>query len=269
MKKCIIVCWGEVKKQRANYFNKLSNYISLLIWPVIVFLTTYFTYRSFDISVLNNYGIDTQSSLMAFLVTGALGYNCFWCMVQSALFMLNERQNGTLEIVFLSPANRLAVMYGRALGGIFQSIWMFLLFALMIIFITNGITVEMLFRIPLALIVLIVSSTIWGGFINSVFIISRDITFWFTLSDEPMYLLSGAKVPVEAFPLWSQVLAAIFPLTYCLYIIRALFTGKDDLINPVIIVGLVTSLALLILITYVILYFAEKRNRRTGNLQLY
>lgn len=267
MKKKFRVCWGEMFKQSQNYYNTWQTYISLLLWPVFNSFATYYLYQTFDLSTLNKYGIDSLNSLLVFIFIGTMGYNCFWSMVQSALFMQDERKNGTIEIVFLTPANRLAVVYGRALGGILQNVWMFVFFIMVIIFFYRGFNAFSIVLIPIAFLILLVSSVVWGGLINSIFLISRDTDFWFGICDSPMELLSGVKLPVAAFPLVFRVLSYIFPLTYCLAIIRNIFiSNKIEMLS---IIMLVIVLGGLVFITILILKFAEKNNRKTGNLQLY
>ncbi|WP_287715153.1 ABC transporter permease [Blautia sp.] len=268
-KQLFLTCKGEIKKQQKNYYNSWSNFISLLIWPVLIFLSTYYVYLSFDITLLKQYGINSNHDLMIFLVIGALGYNSFFSMVQGAFQILNERENGTLEIVYSTPASRMGLLYGRALGGLFQSIWMFSLFFLYIIFFKDSLTIHRLFVIIISYIILIVSSTIWGGFINILFILTRDANYLFTICDEPMNFFSGTKIPTLAFPMWAKIISAIFPLTYCLSIMRNLImtTNLDSILTAL--YKLSFSLCTIIIITYLLSVYSEKRNRKTGNLQLY
>jgi len=46
-----------------------------------------------------------------------------------------ERTNGTLEIIFISPSSKLAMMYGRAIGSLFENIWMFFVFSIFTYFV--------------------------------------------------------------------------------------------------------------------------------------
>lgn len=263
----IRACKGEIIKQNQNYYNTWQTYISLLLWPLLNCFVTYFMYKSFDISALSMYGIESFKRLLIFIYTGLLGYNCFWAMVQSALFMRDERENGTIEIVFMTSANRLAIVYGRALGGIIQNVWMFLLFTLLIVFTNSEVNVRTIVMIPIGFIVLIISAVLWGGFINSIFLISRDVDFWFNICDSPMELLSGVKIPVAAFPVFIKAFSVIFPLTHCLMIVRNIFMGEEvDVLNLIL---LLIVLCILVFVTVVILHVAEKHNRKTGSLQLY
>lgn len=263
----LLVCKGEMAKQRRNYFSTWSTYISLLLWPILTVGTVIYSYKSFDISMLNVIGIHSESDLWIFLLTGFLCYNCFWVMVQSAFFMQRERQNGTLETIFLAPAPRLAIMYGRSLGALFQSTWILLLYTVAVLMIQRDKIVDVIVVLPVVYIIVIVSAVCWGGFINSIFVISRDIDFWFSLCDEPMKLLAGVSLPVKIMPMILRLISAVFPLTYSLEIIRQLLVGGGldfSVLSRYIIANLVV-----VAITVFILSKAEKNNRVTGNLSLY
>ena len=69
---------GEIIKQRRNYFNSLVNYISLIFWPLLTLLTTWMSYKNYSVEMLSKIGINSQSELFLFLLTGFLEYNCFW-----------------------------------------------------------------------------------------------------------------------------------------------------------------------------------------------
>lgn len=256
-------------KQRLNYFNSASAYVFLLLLPMLVFFTTLYTYQVFDPSHLRLYGINSRDQLVVFLVSGSLGYYCFFSMIESALYIQSERENGTLEMVFLTPASRMGMLYGRALGGLIQNMWMYSVFSLLIVLANHGVSADSLLRLPLAFAVLLVASTVWGGFINAIFLTTRDVNFWFVLTDEPMRLLSGTVIPVAAFPAAVKAISAAFPLTYCLVIIRALLGVDGEGLGWVGILVFVLSLSAVVLLTLAVTALAERHNRKTGSLQLY
>lgn len=263
------VCLAEIIKQRKNYYNSWTNFISLLLWPVLVYFTTFFTYYSFDISLLKKYEISSKEDLLIFLIIGALGYNCFFAMVQGAFQILKERENGTLEMIYLTPANRLALLYGRALGGFFQSTWLFTLFFTVIIIFMGNIDIGKLVTLILSYLILFFCSIIWGGFMNALFMTSRDSSFWFSVCDEPMNFFSGVKIPVSSFPPFVRVLAAFFPLYYCLDVMRIILLAPNLQVHFMHLCNLFISVIMLVLITYFISCVSEGRNRKTGNLQLF
>ena len=241
--------------------------MSLLIWPILNAISTYYVYQSFDITLLNKFGITGEESLLIFIFSGIMGYNCFWAMVQSARYIRNERENGTIEMIFLTPANRLAIVYGRAMGGIVQNIWMFLFFITLIGLLYNNLNVVKVIYIVLAFIIMLISSVVWGGLINALFLISRDTDFLFTICDSPMELLSGVRIPINAFPTVIRYISCVFPLTFCLAIIREIFINNCISFYSV---GILFSLLItLCVITIIVLQAAERHNRITGGFQLY
>lgn len=267
MKTWIRVCFGEVKKQKQNYYNTMELYLSMLLWPMLTGISSYFVYFSFDLSFLTHIGIATKNDLLIFVFTGALGYNCFFAMVQSALFLRNERENGTLEIVFLTSANRLAIVYGRALGGITQNVGMFSVFIVILLLFTSNFDLKLLIAIPFSFVIILISSVVWGGLINAIFIVSRDVDFWFIICDQPMMVFSGTELPINIMPVLFKIIGSIFPLTYCLKLVRQIF--NDGNISWTNVLQNVIILITLCVITKIILIIAENRNRKTGDLQLY
>lgn len=265
----ILVIKAEIVKQQRHEYHSAFVYFSLLIWPILGFLEVYYTYKPF--SLTGYMGISDSRELLAFLGTGFMAYTCFWSMVQNAWSMAGqERKGGTLEIAFLSPANRLAMNYGRALGALVQEVWMFCCFCVFILFYSGAIRPGNLFLLPLIFLLLIISSTVWGGMLNAIFMFSRDAEIVMNILDTPMTLFAGTRVPVNCFPGWAKVISMIFPLTYCIQIIRFALNiqaeGKGwtgDLI------ALAVCLCVMIVITVFITDKAEQHNRKTGELQFY
>ena len=270
MQNAIKVIGAEIKKQHQHTFHSYTIYFSLLLWPILIFFNTYYTYKSFNlkkITVFSN-SINSNQSLIIFLITGFIGYNFFYSMVQSAWQMSFERQNGTLETVFLSPANRLAIAYGRSLGALFQNVWMFSVFSFIILIGTKNFNINNIVYIPLAFLILTLSATVWGGLMNVIFLFSRDAGILNNILDDPMEFFSGVRVPTSTFPLWAKAISTIFPLTHSLTLVRSiLISSNAPCMNDVVKLGV--SLAIIFILTIVLLKLAEKNARNTGNLTFY
>ncbi|MXP77668.1 ABC transporter permease [Lachnospiraceae bacterium WCA-9-b2] len=262
MRKSLLVMKAEIKKQQQNDYHSYFVYFSLLVWPILGFWEIYYTYRPFEAQ---------GRELLAFLGTGFMAYTCFWSMVQNAWSMSNqERKNGTLEIAFLTPANRLAMVYGKALGALLQEVWMFCCFCIFVLFYTKTLRWDNLALLPLFLMLLLAASTVWGGMLNAVFLFSRDASILMDLFDAPMTLFAGTRIPVSCFPQWAKVISLFFPLTYCLNMIRFILgLQKQDNDVFVSLAGLIICLAVMLFITKYLLDKVEKHNRETGKLQFY
>lgn len=268
MKKSLLVVKAEIIKQQKHDYHSAFVYLSLLIWPILGFWEIYYTYKPFELT--GYMGMSEGRELLAFLGTGFMAYTCFWSMVQNAWSMANqERMGGTLEIAFLSPANRLAMCYGRALGALIQEVWMFCCFCVFILIYTEALSLDNFIMIPLIFLILIVSSTIWGGMLNTVFLFSRDASIIMDLFDTPMTLFSGSRIPVGCFPQWAKIISLLFPLTYCISIIRFVLGIQEGEGWIVDLTGLTICLSAMISITFIIVRRVEQYNRVTGELRFY
>ncbi|MBZ9618262.1 ABC transporter permease [Clostridium estertheticum] len=270
MRNVLRVIGAEIRKQYQYNFNSYSVYFSLLLWPILIFFNTYYTYKSFDLtkSIMFSGSINSNQSLIIFLITGFIGYNFFYSMVQSAWQMGSERQDGTLETVFLSPANRLAIAYGRSLGSLFQNVWMFSVFSFIVLIGSKNFNINNIIYIPIAFLILTLSATVWGGLMNVIFLFSRDAGILNNILDDPMEFFSGVSVPPSTFPLWAKAISTIFPLTYSLSLVRSiLISSNAPSIDNVI--KLSVSLILIFILTMLILKLAEKNARKSGNLTFY
>lgn len=269
MKKILRVIRAEIVKQQQHNFHSSFVYFSLLIWPILGFLEVYYTYKPF--SITGYMGISNSKELLAFLGTGFMAYTCFWSMVQNAWSMADqERMGGTLEIAFLSPANRMAMNYGRALGALIQEVWMFCCFCVFILIYTETLQLNNIVLLPLIFLLLIVASTIWGGMLNTIFMFSRDASIVMDVFDTPMTLLSGTRIPISCFPQWAKIVSLIFPLTYCINIIRFALNIQEAGNNWVTdLTRLVVCLSVMCVITIYLIHKVEKHNRKTGELQFF
>ena len=106
--------------------------------------------------------------------------------------------------------------------------------------------------------------------LNSIFMFSRDASIIMDIFDTPMTLFSGSRIPRNCFPFWAKMISLVFPLTYCINIIRFVLNiggeGKQWILN---IVGLLVCVCIMVVVTVVLTYQVERHNRETGELQLY
>lgn len=268
MKEILLVFGAEIRKQRQHNYHSYFVYFSLLIWPVLGFVEMYYTYKPFSFTG-SAASLAGGGKLLAFLATGYMAYTCFWSMVQNAWSMsCEERKGGTLEIAFLTPANRMAMNYGKALGALIQEVWMFCCFCIFILFYTGSVGWDNWYLLPVVFLLLVISSMIWGGMLNAIFLFSRDAEIVMDLFDMPMVLFSGTRIPTGCFPVWAKLLSMFFPLTYCLNILRmALHISGEGWAED----GLRLLICLVIMtgITVLLLKRAEENNRKTGELIFY
>lgn len=269
MKYFIKVLWAEAVKQHRNYFNNWMIYISLFVWPLLSFLSAYYSYSSFNvegtlISYING------NNILVFLMLGYMAMSFFRSVVQSAWNFSRERQSGTLEYIYLSTANRLAVLMGNALSSVFESSIVMLIFGLLIVFSNRASINVNTISLVVVIFIFIIMALLWGVFLNACFLYSRDTDFLFTILEEPMEIFSGVKVPIVIFPAWAKIISFIFPLTYALEAIRQVMLNGASLqaVSTILFVclGIIMVLLFATLITIVVV---EKHMRKTGNVILF
>lgn len=258
---------AEYRNTRKNFFGRLSNIITLLVWPFLSLLTCYYCYRSFDVSQLSEYGIHGFDDLFLFIVSGEIVYNCFWAMVQGAGQIQYDRKSGMLETIILSPADKLGFVYGRAFGGMIHNVWMFTVLCIVIFALYVPVSVLTVVKLIVLFGILIVSGTLFGGLITTVFLYSRDINFIFTLCDRPMNFLSGTSIPVLCFPFWLRFVSGIFPTAYLIDTFRSVTLSGYHTLFPF--YGIFIIWAVLFVINKLLLERVLKKTRENNSLILY
>lgn len=265
---------AEGYKQHRIYFHGKVIYFSMLVWPMIELLIAYYMFSPFidgqtDLPGLRNYL--GGGSLKVYLLIGFLGYNFFFSLVQSASRFMDERYDGTLEIIMITPANRFAIILGNAFSALLEATWVLASFGLiaMLVLAQNlpRINYAML---PLAFLFLMFSATAWGTFLNSFFLMTRDVGLFFVLFQDPLSFFSGVRFPVEVLTRWMKTVSYALPLTYCLSILRKVIlsgAGLQDVSQELLILSAI--IAAMLIASYILIGLAEKHAKKYGSLTLF
>lgn len=152
--------------------------------------------------------------IIAFLNGLFVGYN-----------MIDEVKNGVIERFRVTPTSRFALLAGRVLRDLVNTLVIIILFA--IVAIPFGFTLHLLgFLVFLILLSLLLITT--SSFINAISLILGDedrlspIVQGINL---PIILLSGMLLPMELAPKWLQVVAHFNPAFYIVEAGRLLAAG--------------------------------------------
>jgi ABC-2 type transport system permease protein len=202
-----------------------------------------------------------------------LGYMCmsfFRALVQSAWHFSFERISQTLELIYLSPANRAAVLLGNAVSSLFESVIVMIIFTISILVMKSRVIYMQVIPCMVVVTIMIVMAVVWGMFLNALFLFSRDTDFLFTILEEPMEIFSGVKVPTFLFPLWAKGISILFPLTYVIDAVRRVVLIGSSLYDIHGFILLATGIiAVLLTSTMVIIKIVERHMRITGNITLF
>jgi ABC-2 type transport system permease protein len=271
MKYFFKVVKAEMVKQHKNYFHNKSIYISLFIWPMLVFLSTYYGYKPFNMDTMRNHiSYLNSSNVILFVLIGYMCMTFFRSLVQSAWRFSTERIFGTLELIYLTPANRLSFVLGNAISSVFESVWLFVVFSGVIIYIKGAAFNANIVSALVGVILVITLSLIWGMFLNSLFLYSRDTGFLFTILEEPMEIFAGVKVPTAVFPLWAKGISFVFPLTYTAEMLRRALLNSENLyelryfVLASVLIGII-----MLTVTVFFLKTGEAHAKKTGSMSLF
>lgn len=264
---------AESLKQHRNLFGSRFVVFSLLLWPIIELGTAYYAFKPFESApgLAERWALAADGrSIVLFFATGVLGYTFFYSLVQSAWNFAFERHLGTLELLFLTPANRFVLVLANGAMAMAQSTWLFLVFAIGLFAVVGGLEIAHPGMVGVAFVGLLVPAIAWGTFLNSLFMFSRDAGFLYTIFQQPMEFFSGVRIPLFALPGWAQLVGVAFPLTGSLLVLRGslLEAGMLSDLWPQLL-GLAVLSALLLLVSAWLLRVGERRARRTGSLVLF
>lgn len=255
--------WQEAKKQHQNWFLTKGALCSLLIWPVLGFGSAYFAFLPFDLADGERLGFSSRAELLQFLMIGHFSMLMFWSLMQSAWQMGFERNDGTLETIFLSPVNKLTLMYARAASSVLQNVWMTFVFLLLAFIYWQAWHWSTL----LALVVVFSTALCWGALLNVVFMFTRQAGLLFDICDDPMRLFAGTSLPVAIFPLWAKAISLLFPMSYALALTRDLITTQT--LDVALLLTMMGVNVVQIAFTAWLLSKAEAFVRKHGSYQLY
>lgn len=153
--------------------------------------------------------------------------NVLWAMASQFYW---EKQSGLLEVYFLAPASRVALLLGMSAGGMFMSsiraaatlIGGSLLFGIRYEVVSWPLTI-------LAFLLTLSALYCLGMLFASLFLMyGREAWHMSHALQEPVYLASGFYFPVKALGFWPALGASVIPLTLGLDAMRQLVFGMPE-----------------------------------------
>lgn len=154
------------------------------------------------------------ANYLQYFFPGTVALILLFTAIFSTISIIEDRREGFLQGVLVSPVSRGAVVMGKILGGTALAVGQGLLFLLVVPFM--GIHM----RFIDVVYVITVMTTLSFGLTGLGFLIAwkLDSTQGFhaimNLFLMPMWFLSGALFPMEGAPAWLQFVMRLNPLTY-------------------------------------------------------
>lgn len=190
-----------------------------------------------------------QGSYLNFLAPGIIAMAILFSSMFTGVSVLWDRQFGFLQEVLVAPVSRLSIVIGRTLGG--ATIALFQGSIILIIALALGVPIVNIGGLLLTIVMMVLLSFTAVGF--GLIIASKMTDFEgfqsiMNLILMPLLFLSSAFYPVDtSLPLWLQTLSYCNPLFYMIDGIRGALTGVNNIINPLIDLGIISVLCLVIM----------------------
>jgi ABC-2 type transport system permease protein len=242
------VILAEIQKNLKQYFFSSRTMVWALLLPLGNGLYLYFLYLPFAVKSVNlefnsaNFSLD----LVGFTLIGQLLYSFFTMMLLAGSALDVERQQGTLETVLLSPANRLAVLLGGALANALNYIWLLIGIMLSwVAFLNVNILVNDLLALLASISLSYLSLIAIGICLEALSLHSRRGGMYGTTLQEPIMFLSGLIFPLQSMPRALLPLSYLLPLTFGLISVRLTLLAGASIVDVAVPLAVLASMAVI------------------------
>jgi len=235
----IYVLW---LRQMKRFFRAKSRVFTTIIQPLFFLFIFGF---GFNIAIFPG----MQGSYINFLAPGIIAMAILFSSMFTGVSVLWDKQSGFLQEVLVAPVSRLSIVIGRTLGG--ATIALFQGIIIMIIAISFGVPIVSTGGLILTLVIMILLSFTAVGFGLIIASKMRDFEGFQSIMSlilMPLLFLSSAFYPVnESLPGWLQTLSYCNPLFYMVDGIRGSLTGVNNILNPLVNLGIILTLCIIIM----------------------
>lgn len=235
----IYVLW---LRQMKRFFRAKSRVLTTIIQPLFFLFIFGF---GFNIAVFPG----MEGSYINFLAPGIIAMAILFSSMFTGVSVLWDKQSGFLQEVLVAPVSRFSIVIGRTLGG--ATIALFQGIVIMIIAIVLGVPIVSTGGLLLTLVIMVLLSFTAVGF--GLIIASKMNDFEgfqsiMSLILMPLLFLSSAFYPIiESLPSWLKMLSYCNPLFYMIDGIRGSLTGINNILNPLVDLGIILTLCIIIM----------------------
>jgi len=213
----VVVLW---RREMVRFLRQRSRIVGALGSPLIFWLLIGF-------GVGNSFSPAGQGAMgyQEYFFPGTVVLILLFTSIFSTISIIEDRKEGFLQAVLVSPVPRSAFVLGKLAGGASLALGQGILFMLLAPLV--GISVA---SIPVTLLMLALvafSLTALGYIIAWKMDSTQGFHAIMNLVLIPMWLLCGAIFPASGAPLWLRTVIAINPLTYGLSAVRWSIYGPE------------------------------------------
>ena len=166
-------------------------------------------------------------NFIQFMYPGIIAMTVLTSSLFAGISVVWDREFGFLKEILVAPIGRTGIVLGKAIGATFvallQALIMLVLAPFLGVSLSPGLVAGL---IPLVVVISLGLSGL-GILIASFMTSQQGFQVLIQILIFPLIFLAGVFFPVNAVPLWMEVISKINPLTYGVDAIRQLFLGSN------------------------------------------
>ena len=218
MGRAIYIMW---LRQMKRYMRSRARLVASLAQPLLFLVTFGFGFRA----VFSQAG---AGDYMQFLAPGIIAMGIMFSAVFSGIEVIWDRQFGFLKETMVAPVSRVALMFGRTLGGATVAMIQGIL-VLGITLIVGFRPVSWLAMIPAAaaMVLIAVIFTAFGTAVGARLRDMQGFQLIMNFAIMPLFFLSGALFPIDGLPDAMAWVVRADPLSYGIDAMRGLMIGAS------------------------------------------
>jgi len=248
--------------------------IATVVWPIPLLALNIYQYKPLgtdaDISTaLQNYGI---SNFAGMIIVGTIVYLLYNRLLWgTGVSIQSERWMGTIEVLFVTPTNKMVVLVASGLSSLLEASWWIVsIFFLSWAFFGVQPAITSWFAVLLSLMSTMAALVSIGVFFAAFFVLTRAADQLASGLQAPVRFFTGVAFPVSALPQMLQYVSYLFPVTYGISAMRnSILAGGNLGAVWLDLVLLYVMTAIFLTAGYFTLKAVERQAKKKGTLYLF
>jgi len=251
------------RREMVRFFRQRSRVLGALATPILFYAVLGFgldeAFRSATTDGEHRLGY------LAYFFTGVVVMILLFTAIFSTITVIEDRREGLLQAVLVSPVPRKAIVMAKVLGGATVAVVQGAIFLLAWPFVLGHWPGLLQIAAAIAVMVVLAVALVALG-LSLAWPMDSAAAFHgvMTLFLMPMWLLCGAVFPMATAPIWMQAIMWANPLTYGYVVLAAILGGAEAPRSPV---PLMAAVPVMLVVTVVMVLTAiaiASRTRKDG-----
>ncbi|MDZ4814664.1 MAG: ABC transporter permease [Verrucomicrobiota bacterium] len=216
MNTILLPAWTLLVREIVRFYRQRSRVLSSIATPLVFWVF-------FGFGLNSAIGVQVGSTHvkgLVYLYPGFIVLNLLFASIFSTISIIEDRREGFMQSVLVSPVSPVGIVLGKVLGGTLLAMSQGILFLLIAPFLGIRFSIEGLMLGLWSLFWLSAGLTSLGFYFAWKMNSTQGFHGVMNLFLMPMWLLSGSFFPVDTAPRWMAVAMKINPITYGLEMFR-------------------------------------------------